>query len=80
MDNLKDFLKHNSDVTFISYFTIEPAQDKIHAYLSEFESEITSHNNNELWILGRQVLEISQTELPKSVKAFHTIIELTDYL
>lgn len=80
MENLKDFIKYNSNITFISYFTIEPTQDKIHSYLSDFETEITSHNNSELWILGRQVHEISQSELPKSVKAFNSIIELTDYL
>ncbi len=80
MDNLKDFAKDNSGVTFISYFTIEPAQDKISAYLSDFENDISSINNNELWILGRQVSEISQTELPKSVKAFRSITALTDYL
>lgn len=80
MENLKDFVKHNSNITFISYFTIEPTQDKIHSYLSDFDSEINSQNNNELWILGRQVHEISQSELPKSIKVFHSITELTDYI
>ena len=80
MDNLKNFVKDNADITFISYFTIEPAHDKILTYLSDFENKIISHNNNELWILGRQVHDISQTELPKSIKVFYSIIELTDYL
>lgn len=80
MNSLKDLLKYYSNITFISYFTVEPSIEKLDAYISNFDSDINSNTNNELWILGNQANKINKKTLPIKVKTFNSIIELTDKL
>jgi DNA-binding transcriptional MerR regulator len=80
MDSLKDLLKYYSNITFISYFTIEPNKEKINSYITKFNTEINLKSDSELWILGHQTKEIAAEIIPSKIKLFSSITELTNKL
>ena len=72
IESLSNLIDIGEPITFISYFTIEPAQDKIESYLNTFNSEIIENIDSELWILGYQVQFISD-EIPDKMRIFSSI-------
>ena len=72
IESLSNLIDIGEPITFISYFTIEPAQDKIESYLNTFNSEIIENIDSELWILGYQVQFISD-EMPDKMRKFSSI-------
>ncbi len=72
IESLSNLIDIGEPITFISYFTIEPAQDKIESYLNTFNSEIIENIDSELWILGYQVQFISG-EMPDKMRKFRSI-------
>ena len=72
IESLSNLIDIGEPITFISYFTIEPAQDKIESYLNTFNSEIIENIDSELWILGYQVQFISD-EMPHKMRKFSSI-------
>ncbi len=73
MENLMDVMKYFDNIYFLSYFTVVPEKDRISKYISDFEKLVADYNNPNLWILGRQVQHLEDTELPSFVKTFHSI-------
>lgn len=72
LSNLQDKSKH---MIYVSCFTIEPNQDRIQAYLSDFEKEILSSEGAELWISGYQVQHIPKPK-NKKIRIFHSAADL----
>lgn len=72
IESLRNLIDIGEPITFISYFTIEPAQDKIESYLNTFNSEIIENIDSELWILGYQVQFMSD-EMPDKMRKFSSI-------
>ena len=72
IESLSNLIDIGEPITFISYFTIEPAQDKIESYLNTFNSEIIENIDSELWILGYQVQFMSD-EIPDKMRKFRSI-------
>lgn len=72
IESLSNLIDIGEPITFISYFTIEPAQDKIESYLNTFNSEIIENIDSELWILGYQVQFMSD-EIPDKMRKFSSI-------
>ena len=72
IESLSNLIDIGEPITFISYFTIEPAQDKIESYLNTFNSEIIENIDSEVWILGYQVQFISD-EMPHKMRKFSSI-------
>ena len=72
IESLSNLVDIGEPITFISYFTIEPSQDKIKAYLNTFNSEIIENIDSELWILGYQVQFMSD-EMPDKIRKFKSI-------
>ena len=70
--SLSNLVDIGEPITFISYFTIEPGQDKIDSYLNTFSSEIIENIDSELWILGYQVQYISN-KMPQKMRKFSSI-------
>lgn len=68
---LKPFLSYNDKITFVTFFTVEPASDKIQDYLNEIHNKILSKCNCELWVLGRKIYEIENIVLPENIKFFN---------
>lgn len=72
IESLNNLVDIGEPITFITYFTIEPTQDKIKAYLNTFNSEIIENIDSELWILGYQVQFMSD-EMPDRIRKFKSI-------
>lgn len=80
IDNLVDLIDLNSEIIFISYFTINPEAENIKAYLEEFHEKILSHGNSKFWILGRMIEFIEPKTLPKTIITFNSIEDLVKTL
>lgn len=65
LDSLKHLLKHYTDLTFISYFTVKPDQESIYDYAHTFEKEIATSDNTKLWLMGHKTQDIDPKKLPK---------------
>jgi len=72
IESLNNLVDIGEPITFITYFTIEPTQDKIKTYLETFNSEIIENIDCELWILGYQVQFMSD-EMPDKIRKFRSI-------
>lgn len=59
LDSLPNMLSFHDDVVFISYFTIRPEKDNIKKYLEDFNTIVCANRVNELWMLGKQIMHIS---------------------
>lgn len=70
--SLSNLANIGEPITFISYFTIEPTQDKIDQYLETFAEEITNKMDCNLWILGYQVKHLTD-DIPKNIHRFNSI-------
>ena len=80
MENLMDVMKYFDNIYFLSYFTVVPEKDRISKYISDFEKLVADYNNPNLWILGRQVQHLEESELPNFVKTFHSIDNVISHL
>lgn len=80
IDNLKELINLNSEVVFISYFTIKPEAEELLGYLQEFENKILSHSNAKFWVLGKMLDNLNNNKLPKNMTAFSSITDLVKVL
>ncbi|NJB71748.1 DNA-binding transcriptional MerR regulator [Saonia flava] len=67
ISSLKSFLNSSNEITFVTYFTVEPKTNKIYEYLDEIHGEILSKCNGELWVLGSKTNEIEKDKLPDKI-------------
>jgi DNA-binding transcriptional MerR regulator len=79
MENLVDLMVIYPQITFISYFTIEPNQG-IQGYVDAMEKEILNREGDELWMLGRRCKELDQKTLPSSVRTFDGVLSAVDFI
>jgi methanogenic corrinoid protein MtbC1 len=80
IDNLKELINLNSEVVFISYFTIKPEAEELLGYLQDFENKILSQSNVKFWILGKMLDNFNNNKLPKNITAFSSITDLVKVL
>ncbi len=74
LTNLK---AHYSNLIFVSYFTVSPTKDQIENYVNDFETTVNTNGTFELWLLGQQTQYLGKQKLPKHIKTFTSIEELT---
>ncbi|MEA1786224.1 MerR family transcriptional regulator [Arenibacter sp. GZD96] len=80
LESLEDFTKFFTNVTFISYFTVEPAKDKMDKYIKTFQSRLGRNNASTLWLLGYQTQYLNAEKMPENIKLFNSIDEVTQAL
>lgn len=80
LECLVDLLKYYDDITFLSYFTVQPDKDHIAEYIQEFSDKILIKKSFRLWILGRMLEELDLNSLPAQISAFHSIEDLVKKL
>ena len=73
-------MKYYDDITFLSYFTVQPDKDHIAEYIQEFSNKILIKKSFRLWILGRMLEELDLNALPEQISAFHSIEDLVKKL
>ena len=80
MKSLADILDHYSDITFVSYFTIQPEKETISQYLKDFENFLLKNKTTKFWILGKMIEHIDPKSLPSSIKTFQSIHSLVEQI
>ena len=76
LDNLTELQKSFSNITYISYFTIYPEQEKVLEYVERLEELVLTPKDESLWLLGRNAKLIDRKLLAKSIKIFDQIDDL----
>lgn len=79
IESLNNLVDIGEPITFLSYFTIEPIQEKVNEYLNTFKQEIINNMDSDLWILGYQIQFIKE-DIPEKIRKFHSIDEVVEAL
>jgi DNA-binding transcriptional MerR regulator len=75
IDNLTILNKYFDNITFVSYFTVEPNKDEINEYIKEVREKVLKEND-EFWVTGRQTSNIHSTSLNSKIKIFGSVKEI----
>lgn len=67
IDNLEYLKDYNTNVTFISSFTVEPYTDIINDYLKELSDKVLTNTDNEFHVSGRQTSAIDRNLLSEQI-------------
>lgn len=73
-DDLKELHNHFYNITFISYFTVQPEQDNLNDYLENFYNSVLVNTSSKFWILGRQTQYVSTDY--SNIKTFSSIQDM----
>ncbi len=73
--DLKEFY---SNIHFISYFTVEPADDELENYIAEVNEVLVKNTDNKFWFLGRKASENMTKKMPKNIQPFSSIKDLLE--
>jgi methanogenic corrinoid protein MtbC1 len=76
LDNLKDLKSYFSNITYVSYLTVEPNKDEINHYIEALNKEVLNDKDTELWLIGRMVNFIDEKHITPKTKVFKSISEL----
>ena len=79
LNSLSNLLSFHDNSVFISYFTIKPEKEHINQYLGDFNKTVCSDKMNELWVLGKQILNTPKSN-QKNHRYFDSINELISEL
>jgi DNA-binding transcriptional MerR regulator len=80
-ESLLDLQNVYDDITFLSYFTVEPTEEKIREYLVHLNEVILKPKNEKLHILGKNCDLINEKELSANItkhKALNTFLEIIE--
>ena len=67
LNNLQNVLKHYDNITFLSYFTIQPDKESILSYVRRFQKLIGIDKAQEFWLMGNMVKNIDHKKLPNNI-------------
>lgn len=56
---LKNLAELQNNLVFISYFTLYPRTESVNEYITAFKDQICLPNEQELWVMGRQLSEVN---------------------
>lgn len=73
--NLLELQKIFSEITFISYFTVNPSAENIPGYLKNVHENILDGSNDKMVVLGRKAQEIEPDQVPESITIYPSVKE-----
>lgn len=68
------------DITYVSYFTVEPKQELVEDYLDILNNDLLQKRNEQLHILGKNTKNIVKKEVSNNIIIHNSIIDLLDNL
>ncbi len=78
LENLYELQHVFENITYISYFTVEPVREKVLGYLQTVSKNILSKRNEKMHIIGNNVRDMDKSSLPDNIVAHDSIVELLD--
>lgn len=80
IENLYELQHVFQNITYISYFTVEPSPDKVYGYLNEMNKNILSKRDESMHILGNNTRDLDTNKIPHNIKVHKSIVDLIDVL
>ncbi len=80
LESLTSVLEFFKEITFVSYFTVNPEVEKIPDYINNFSKLLIENTSNELVLLGPKLFDIENIELPENITIYRNIEDLTNNL
>lgn len=79
LQNLIDIQAVFDDICFISYFTVEPQDDRLLPYFEEL-SNILKNTTNEFWAIGQRTQGITLENTANTIKMFPSTLSVLEAL
>ena len=79
LESLTMLLNVYTKITFISCFTVQPEQEHLAKYLSDFNKKLLENTNNQFFVSGRITALIDNNEYEK-ITSFKSTKEVSDHL
>jgi hypothetical protein len=76
MDSLVDLHEFFDEITFLSYFTVQPETENIVPYIESFNDLLLTKENSRLVLLGPKLAEVTDMKPLKKVSIFTSIESL----
>lgn len=77
VSNLSDVQKVYNSICFVSYLTVEPSKITVQEYLDKVNDQILMNSNNELWVVGRKIVESVNLEVNGTcIKTFESLDDI----
>ncbi|MBN96327.1 MAG: MerR family transcriptional regulator [Flavobacteriaceae bacterium] len=76
MEDLKYINELYDEITYISYFTVEPEEDEVERYLKRFAKTYLENSKNRAKFIGRRICNIDRQQLPEKIQLYKTIEDL----
>jgi len=80
VDDLYELQNIFSDITYVSYFTVEPKINSAHDYLKDLDKNILSKRKEQLHIIGNNTLQLDKNKISKNIIIHKSIVDLIDFL
>lgn len=80
LESLIEVQNYYDEIIYVSYFTVKPEKEHIEKYISDFNDYLLTTPKTEFWILGQMLNTIDIDKLPKGMRAFKSIQNLTNAL
>ena len=64
------------NITYISYFTVNPADSKVENYLKKFSKNYLKKSNNSAMFIGHKTKSVPPKSVPKRIKLYSVIEDL----
>jgi len=78
VESLVDLAKYYHKIDFISYFTVSPTKSDLDAYFTKFSEVMDLPQDSKLYVLGHQVQELTENDIPDYIKPFGSIQDLLE--
>lgn len=79
-EDLRELQNVFSEITYVSYFTIEPTPKEVVNYLNTIEEQVLSKRGEKLHILGRSTVGIKKEDISDNIKIHQSFINMIDSL
>ena len=76
MEDLQLLNNLYTDITYVSYFTIMPTQEKLSGYLDNLNRTLIENTKNSVLLLGKRFMDFNPKKLPKQMKIYNSIENL----
>jgi methanogenic corrinoid protein MtbC1 len=80
VSSLVDVKNYFSNITFVSYITVEPGMQEVNEYVETLKKEILNDDTTRLYLLGRNTQYLQKEKLGNNIKIFDSIAEFGEAL
>lgn len=80
VSGLSHVLKHHTNVTFLTYFTMKPDGMPVEEYITSMRRELDPSGGEQIWLMGHQARLMDKKTTPSNVYVYDRMKEFVDTL